>query len=81
MAGSVAKAYVQVIPSAEGIKGKLSDVFNSEMPSAGESAGGIFGSNLVGKIKGLIAAAGIGKILSVVRRRPPAELRWCRNAV
>ncbi len=64
MAGSVAKAYVQVIPSAEGIKGKLSNVFNSEMPSAGQSAGGVFGSNLVGKIKGLIAAAGIGKILS-----------------
>lgn len=64
MVGSVAKAYVQVIPSAEGIKGKLSNVFNSEMPSAGQSAGGVFGSNLVGKIKGLIAAAGIGKILS-----------------
>lgn len=64
MAGSIAKAYVQVIPSAEGIKGNLSNVFNSEMPSAGQSAGGIFGSNLVGKIKGLIAAAGIGKILS-----------------
>ena len=64
MAGSIAKAYVQVIPSAEGIKGNLSNVFNSEMPSAGQSAGGIFGSNLVGKIKGLIAAAGIGKSLS-----------------
>ena len=64
MAGSIAKAYVQVIPSAEGIKGNLSNVFDSEMPSAGQSAGGIFGSNLVGKIKGLIAAAGIGKILS-----------------
>ncbi len=64
MAGSIAKAYVQVIPSAEGIKGNLSNVFNSEMPSAGQSAGGIFGSNLVGKIKGLISAAGIGKILS-----------------
>lgn len=64
MAGSVAKAYVQVIPSADGIKGKLSNVFNSEMPSAGQSAGGVFGSNLVGKIKGLIAAAGIGKILA-----------------
>lgn len=64
MAGSIAKAYVQIIPSAEGIKGKLSNVFNGEMPSAGQSAGGVFGSNLVGKIKGLIAAAGIGKILS-----------------
>lgn len=64
MAGSIAKAYVQVIPSAKGIKGKLSNVFNGEMPSAGQNAGGIFGSNLVGKIKGLIAAAGIGKLLS-----------------
>lgn len=64
MAGSIAKAYVQIIPSAEGIKGKLSNVFNGEMPSAGQNAGGIFGSNLVGKIKGLIAAAGIGKLLS-----------------
>lgn len=64
MAGSIAKAYVQIIPSAEGIKGKLSNVFNGKMPSAGQNAGGIFGSNLVGKIKGLIAAAGIGKLLS-----------------
>lgn len=64
MAGSIAKAYVQIIPSAEGIKGKLSNVFNDEMPSAGQDAGGIFGSNLAGKIKGLIAAAGIGKLLS-----------------
>lgn len=64
MAGSIAKAYVQVIPSAEGIKGKLSGVFGKEMPSAGQSAGGIFGSNLIGKIKGVIAAAGIGKMFA-----------------
>lgn len=64
MAGSIAKAYVQVIPSAEGIKNKLSGVFGSEMPSAGQSAGGIFGSSMVGKIKGLVAAAGIGKMLA-----------------
>ena len=64
MSSSIAKAYVQIIPSAEGIKGKLSGLFNKEMPSAGKDAGGIFGSNLVSKIKGLIATAGIGKILS-----------------
>ena len=64
MSGSIAKAYVQIIPSAEGIKGKLSGVFNNEMPSAGKNAGGVFGSNLVSKIKGLIAAAGIGKLLA-----------------
>lgn len=63
MAGSVAKAYVQIIPSADGIKGKLSGIFNDEMPSAGQSAGGIFGSNLVSKIKTLVVGAGLGKIL------------------
>lgn len=64
MAGSIAKAYVQVIPSAEGIKGQLSGVFGKEMPSAGQSAGGIFGGNLISKIKGVIAAAGIGKMFA-----------------
>lgn len=64
MSGSIAKAYVQVIPSAKGIRSNLSSVFNSEMPSAGQSAGGIFGSSMIGKIKGLFAAAGIGKIIT-----------------
>ncbi len=64
MAGSIAKAYVQVLPSAEGLRGKLSGVFNSEMPSAGNSAGGVFGSNLISKIKSVIVAAGIGKMLT-----------------
>lgn len=64
MAGSIAKAYVQVLPSAQGLRGNLSNVFSSEMPSAGQSAGGLFGSNLLGKIKGLIVGAGLGKILT-----------------
>ena len=64
MAGSIAKAYVQIIPSADGIKGKLTNLFNGEMPAAGKSAGGLFGSNLIGKIKGLVAAAGIGKAIA-----------------
>lgn len=56
---NLAKAYVQVIPSAKGIKGQLSNIFGSE----GNSAGTSFGSSLIGKVKGLIAAAGIGKAL------------------
>ena len=63
MAGSIAKAYVQVIPSAKGIKGKLSGMLGGEAGSAGTSAGKAFGSNLISKVKGLIAAAGIGKLL------------------
>lgn len=53
----IATAYVQVIPSAEGIKGKLSNTFSEE----GEKAGSTFGSNFIGKVGGLIASAGIGK--------------------
>lgn len=63
MAGSIAKAYVQVIPSAEGIKGKLSGALGGEASAAGNSAGGQFGSSLIGKVKGIIAVAGIGKML------------------
>lgn len=60
----IATAYVQIAPSADGIKGKLSSTLGNEMPSAGESAGNSFGSSLISKIKGMIAAAGIGKALS-----------------
>ena len=55
MAGSIAKAYVQVIPSAEGIKGKLSGMLGDEGKSAGNS--------FLSGFKGIIAAAGIGKLL------------------
>lgn len=56
---SIARAYVQIIPSAQGMKSALSDIFESE----GSSAGGIFGSNLVSVIKNTVAAAGLGKML------------------
>ena len=53
----IATAYVQVVPSMDGVAPKVRSVFSS----AGTSSGSAFGSNLVSKIKGLIAAAGIGK--------------------
>lgn len=49
-------AYVQVVPSAQGIKGALSKQFGAEGASAGQSAG----TAMVGKMKGLIAGAAIG---------------------
>ena len=60
----LAKAYVQIVPSARGMKEGLASVVNGEMPSGGKSAGSIFGSNLVGKIKSIITTAAIGKALS-----------------
>lgn len=60
MATEVAKAYVQIVPSARGIKGQLEKEMNPEVESAGQSVGG----KLAGAIKGVIATAAIGKSLS-----------------
>lgn len=59
----IAKAYVQIIPSAEGIKGKLTSLLGGEAKSAGKSAGETAGANIAGAIKKAIAAAGIGKVI------------------
>lgn len=64
MATELASAYVQIIPSARGMKGAITQQLGGEATSAGTSAGASFGSNLVGKLKTVIAAAGIGKVLS-----------------
>ena len=59
MATELGKAYVQIIPSAQGISGSISQALGGEAASAGKSAG----LNIVGAIKGAIAAAGIGKAI------------------
>lgn len=56
----LAKAYVQIIPSAEGIKGKIKEAIGGEAASAGQSAGKSIGGNLVGTLKKALVAAGIG---------------------
>lgn len=67
MAGTeLAKAYVQIIPSADGIKGKLSSALGGEASSAGDSAGKVAGTSLGASIKKMIAAAGIGAALKSV---------------
>lgn len=61
MAGTeLAKAYVQIIPSADGIKGKLTSALGGEAGSAGDSAGKTAGTSLGASMKKVIAAAGIG---------------------
>lgn len=63
MATELAKAYVQILPSADGIKGKLSNVLGGEASAAGDSAGQIAGNSLGSTIKRVISAAGIGAAL------------------
>ncbi len=57
----IAKAYVQIIPSADGIQGKLTEMMGGEAEKAGNKAGGklgaALGKGLAGAAVGLAASA------------------------
>lgn len=53
------KAWVQIVPSARGISGSISNVLKGEANSAGTSTG----LGIAGKVKSALAAAGIGAAL------------------
>lgn len=57
------KAYVQIVPSAEGISGSISNAIAPEAGNAGSEAGDQIGANLVSKLKTVLAAAGIATIV------------------
>lgn len=54
----LAKAYVQIIPTTEGIQGQLTEALGGEADAAGKSAGGKFGSAFGGVAKTGLAAVG-----------------------
>lgn len=58
------KAYVQIVPSAQGIKASIQEVMGKPLEEQADESGATFGSMLVSKIKGAITIAGIGKFLS-----------------
>ena len=58
------KAYVQIVPSAQGIKASIQEVMGKPLEEQADNSGSTFGSMLVSKIKGAITIAGIGKFLS-----------------
>lgn len=66
MATELGQAYVQIMPSAEGISGSMSNMLNPEAESAGNSAGLKIGSALkVAAIAGVVATgAALGKLIS-----------------
>lgn len=63
MATELGKAYVQIIPSARGMKGMLSKELGADIPQIGKEAGESLAGKLIGVTKKLIAAAGIGKLI------------------
>lgn len=66
---NIGKAYLQVVPVAQGFQSSLSKAINSEAGGAGESVG----NTLVSKIKGIIATAGIGVMIGNVIKQGLAE--------
>ena len=58
------KAYVQIVPSAQGIKASIQEVMGKPLEEQADNSGSTFGSMLISKIKGAITIAGIGKFLS-----------------
>ena len=56
---NLGSAFVQIVPSAEGITGSIANVLGAEADSAGKATGARLGDT----IKGVIVAAGIGKAL------------------
>lgn len=56
------KAYVQIVPSAQGINGSITSVLRGEVSSAGEMAKGILGSKItLGALTGAAAIAKVGQ--------------------
>lgn len=64
MPTEIGKAYVQIIPSARGIKGSVSRILKPESSSAGQDSGSSFGSNLLGTFTKLAIGAKVGQALA-----------------
>ena len=77
MAGTpLGTAYVQIVPSAQGIKGSIQNVLDPESKNAGQSAG----NNIVSFVKKALIGGAIGKVLKDTIMQG-AELEQLRGGV
>ena len=60
----VGKAYVQIVPSARGIKGSITNALKGESVSAGQASGATVGKGLVSSLTKTLAVAGIGAAIT-----------------
>lgn len=58
---TVARAYVQIVPSAEGIKGSITSALGGEASSAGSQLGGMLSTGIKGAV--VAGVAGLGAII------------------
>ena len=59
---TLGQAYVQIVPSAEGISGQISNVLSGPSDKAGQEAGGKFGSGFGAKMKSGLMVAGASDV-------------------
>jgi len=62
MPSNIGKAYVQIVPSAQGISGSISSILSGESESAGKSAGSSIASGIGGVLKTSAAVVGAGLV-------------------
>lgn len=62
----LAKAYVQIIPTAEGISNSMTNLIEPEASKAGDESGELLGSKLVGKVKAALTGLGIAAAVKSV---------------
>ena len=60
---SLGKAYVQIVPKAEGISGEIENLLGDGAAKGGESAGKTMGGSMLGALKKVVVAAGVGKLI------------------
>lgn len=63
MATELAKAYVQLVPSAQGIKGGIEQVLGNQVNSAGSALGSKLGKVMAAGAAAGMVGAGLGKII------------------
>ena len=63
MAIDLGNAYVQIIPSAQGIKGQITEALGGESEQAGKQSGESIAKGIVSTLKNALIAAGIGTII------------------
>lgn len=64
MSTELGKAYVQIVPSADGISGAISKILTPEATLAGQNAGSTIGTQIASFATKAIAALGVGKMIS-----------------
>lgn len=78
MATEVAQAYVQIIPSAQGIKGDLTNLLGGPLEDLGQTGGQTLGAGLAGGLSGMLAGGAVAAVAAKVGQEIG---QWMADAV